>query len=89
MAEETIQQLLDRVADGNGYGDPEARLNDDRKLQVLLAKEMRESISGIKQELAASSASSSKIGGRLNLLTLLLVIVGLLNIAVLVVQCFK
>jgi hypothetical protein len=34
-----IQELLDRVADGNGYGDLEARLNDDRKLQVLLARE--------------------------------------------------
>lgn len=34
-----MQELLDRVADGNGYGDPEARLNDDRRLQVLLAKE--------------------------------------------------
>jgi hypothetical protein len=31
--------LLDRVADGAGYGDPDARLNDDRKIQVLLARE--------------------------------------------------
>jgi hypothetical protein len=36
---EVIQELLDRVADGNGYGDPDARLNDDRKTQVLLAQE--------------------------------------------------
>jgi hypothetical protein len=89
MPKETIQELLERVADGNGYGDPEARLNDDRKLQVLLAEEMRKSISQVKNELAAACASSSKIGSRLNLLTLLLVIVGLLNIAVLVVQFFK
>jgi hypothetical protein len=89
MAKETIQDLLDRVADGNGYGDPEARLNDDRKLQALLACEMRESISQVKNELAAASTSSSKIGERLNLLTLLLVVVGLLNVAVLVVQFFK
>ena len=89
MTKETIQELLDRVADGNGYGDPEARLNDDRKIQVLLAYEMRESISQVKNELAAASASSSKVGERLNLFTLLLVVVGLLNIAVLVVQFFK
>jgi len=67
---EDIRELLDRVADGNGYGDPEARLNDDRKLQVLLAQEQ------------------FKIGARLNWLTLLLVIVGLLNIAVLVFQVY-
>ena len=60
MPKETIQELLDRVADGNGYGDPEARLNDDRKLQVLLAQEMRESISQFKNELAATSTSSSQ-----------------------------
>lgn len=39
MAKRDIQELLDRVADGNGYGDPDARLNDDRKLQILLAQE--------------------------------------------------
>lgn len=39
MVKKDIQGLLDKVADGNGYGDPDARLNDDRKLQVLLAKE--------------------------------------------------
>ncbi|MFA4917146.1 MAG: hypothetical protein WC560_10810 [Syntrophales bacterium] len=39
MAKKEIQELLDRVADGSGYGDPDARLNDDRKLQVLLAQE--------------------------------------------------
>jgi len=39
MVKKDIQKLLDRVADGSGYGDPDARLNDDRKLQVLLAQE--------------------------------------------------
>ena len=39
MVSKDIQELLDRVADGAGYGDPDARLNDDRKLQVLLAQE--------------------------------------------------
>ena len=39
MKNKDIQELLDRVADGNGYGDPDARLNDDRRLQVLLAQE--------------------------------------------------
>ena len=39
MVKKDIQELLDRVADGSGYGDPDARLNDDRKLQVLLAQE--------------------------------------------------
>jgi hypothetical protein len=37
--QQEIQKLLDRVADGSGYGDPDARLNDDRKVQILLAKE--------------------------------------------------
>jgi hypothetical protein len=65
---EDIQKLLDYVADGNGYGDPEARLNDDRKLQVILAQEQ------------------FKIGKRLNWLTFFLIVVGLLNVVVLVIQ---
>lgn len=36
---EDIHELLGRVADGNGYDDLDARRNDDRKLQVLLAQE--------------------------------------------------
>ena len=83
MKDETVQDLLDRAADGNGYGDPEARSNDERKLQVLLTRELQCSIAQVKNEMAAASAASSKIGGRLNLFTLLLVVVGLLNIAVL------
>jgi hypothetical protein len=68
MANKDIQELLDRVADGSGYGDPDARLNDDRQLQILLAQEQ------------------SKAGTRLNWLTFLLVVVGLLNVAVLAFQ---
>lgn len=68
MIKKDIQELLDRVADGSGYGDPDARLNDDRKLQVLLAQEQ------------------SKIGTRLNWLTLFLVLVGLLNVVMLAFQ---
>lgn len=63
-----LQQLLNKCADGSGYGDPDATLNDDRKVQVLLTQEQ------------------FKIGDRLNRLTLLLVIVGLLNVAVLSFQ---
>ncbi len=66
-----IQKLLDRVAAGAGYGDPDARLNDDRKIQVLLAREQ------------------SKIGHRLNWLTFLLVVWGLLNVAVLAFQMWR
>lgn len=66
--QQEIQTLLDRVADGSGYGDPDARLNDDRRVQILLAREQ------------------SKIGNRLNWLTFLLVVVGLLNVVVLVLQ---
>jgi len=68
MARKDVQELLDRVADGAGYGDPDARLNDDRKLQIFLAQEQ------------------SKIGTRLNWLTLCLVIVGLLNALVIALQ---
>ena len=89
MKNETVQDLLDRVADGNGYGDPEARSNDERKLQVLLTRELQCSIAQVKNEMAAASAASAKIGGQLNLFTLLLVVVGLLQIAVLIVPFFK
>ena len=34
-----LQELLDRVADGSGYGDPDARLNDDRRMQILIARQ--------------------------------------------------
>ena len=68
MSKKDIQELLNSVADGAGYGDPDARLNDDRKLQVFLAQEQ------------------FRIGTRLNWLTFFLVVVGLLNVALLVLQ---
>ena len=37
--EAELQQLLDRIAKGSGYSDPDARRDDDRRLQVLLAQE--------------------------------------------------
>jgi len=61
-----IQELQNRVADGTGYGDPDARLNDDRKLQILLAQ------------------GQAKISARLNPLTFLLVIIGLINAMILI-----
>jgi hypothetical protein len=33
-----LEELLERSAPGSGYGDPDARLNDDRRIQVLLAQ---------------------------------------------------
>lgn len=61
MARDEIQELLDQFADGNGFGDPDARRNAEQRLQIQLAKEQQ------------------KTSARLNLLTLLLVVVGLLN----------
>lgn len=58
--------------DGYGYGDPEARLNDDRKITLLLAKQQ--------SKLQEQQLKTQKY---LNCLTLLLVIVGILNIVVL------
>ena len=83
---EVLDELLDRVADGSGYGDPDARLNDDRKVQVALTRELRESILQIKSELTETNISSSKIGHRLNWLTFVLVVIGLLNVAIFVYQ---
>ncbi len=39
MFKNDIKDLIDRFEDGHGYGDPEARLNDERKLQVFLAQQ--------------------------------------------------
>ena len=33
-----LEELLKRTEPGSGYGDPDARLNDDRRIQVLLAQ---------------------------------------------------
>lgn len=41
MPHPEIQEILERSADGNGYGDPDARSNDDRRLQILLAQEQQ------------------------------------------------
>ena len=68
MLETELEEMLDRVADGSGYGDPDARLNDDQRTQILIAKQQ------------------SQIAKRLNLLTMLLVIVGVLNVAVIAAQ---
>jgi len=36
------KQILEKMfADGNGYGDPEARLNDDRKFNYIIAKQQQ------------------------------------------------
>lgn len=39
MSKKDIQDLLNKVADGTSYGDSNARLTDERKLQVILAQE--------------------------------------------------
>ncbi len=68
MLDAELEEMLDRVADGSGYGDPDARLNDDRRTQILIAKQQ------------------SQIAKRLNLLTMLIVIVGGLNVGVMTAQ---
>ena len=68
----TEKELLELIVrDGQGYGDPDARLNDDRKVQILLGQQQ------------------IRMASRLNVLTALLVIVGLLNICALLVQLFR
>lgn len=41
MAQNEIQELLDQFREGNGFGDPDARLNAEQRLQVLLAREQQ------------------------------------------------
>ena len=41
MAQNEIQELLDQFREGNGFGDPDARLNAEHRLQVLLASGRR------------------------------------------------
>ena len=68
-----IKKLIDQFgADGSGYGDPEARLNDDRKLQVLLQFELIEA-------LQKASDDSGVMARRLVWLTGALVFVGVLQ----------
>ncbi len=35
----TKKEILELTAEGHGYGDPDARLIDDRKFQIFLAQE--------------------------------------------------
>ena len=62
---------------------------DDRKLQILLNQELKESIIQINNEIKSMSDNSTRIGSRLNLLTLLMVIVALLNVTLLLHQALK
>lgn len=71
MARNELQELLNMFSDGSGFGDPDARLNAEQRLQILLAKEQQ------------------KIAKRLNWLTLLQVIVGLINVAVFAFQVWR
>ncbi len=41
MAQNEIQELLDQFREGSGFGDPDARLNAEQRLQVLLAREQQ------------------------------------------------
>lgn len=41
MAQNDLQKLLDMFADGNGFGDPDARRNAEQRLQVHLAREQQ------------------------------------------------
>jgi hypothetical protein len=41
MAQNDFQELLDRFADGSGFGDPDARRNAEQRLQVHLAREQQ------------------------------------------------
>ncbi len=68
MVQNELQEMLSVFADGNGFGDPEARRNAELRLQVALAQQQ------------------SKIAARLNVLTFLLVMVGLLQVVVLAFQ---
>jgi len=58
--------------DGWGYGDPEARLNDDRKIAILLAKQQN--------KIQEQQVKAQK---QLNWLTCILVVVGIINILML------
>jgi hypothetical protein len=65
VTREEIREII-----GLSYGDPDAKLIDDRKLQIVVEEQ-------------------SKVGRRLNALTFSLVVVGLLNVVVLVLQVWK
>jgi hypothetical protein len=65
MVQAELQETLTMFADGNGFGDPEARRNAELRLQVAMAQQQ------------------TKTAARLNHLTLLLVVVGLLQAVIL------
>jgi hypothetical protein len=68
MVQNELQEMLSTFADGNGFGDPEARRNAELRLQVALAQQQ------------------GNTAARLNVLTFLLVVVGLLQVVVLAFQ---
>ena len=68
MAQNEVQEMLEMFADGNGFGDPEARRNAELRLQAALAQQQ------------------SETAARLNYLTFLLVVVGLMQVVVLAFQ---
>ena len=69
--EKFIDKFLE--SDGSyGYGDPDARLHDDRKIAIILAKQQNE-----------MQKRQIKVQKQLNWLTFLLVIVGIVNILML------
>ncbi len=78
MVETELQEMLDRVADGSGYGCPDARLNDDRRTQILIA-----------QQQSQMAEQQSQIAKRLNSITMLLVVVGALNVIVMAIQIWR
>ena len=39
MSQSNLKELIGRFADGDGYGDPESRRNNEIKLHFLLAQE--------------------------------------------------
>ena len=68
MAKGELQAILEELAPGNGFGNPDERRNAELRLQAVLAEQQR------------------KTAARLNLLTLLLVVVGFLQVVILAFQ---
>lgn len=67
MANRDIQELLDRVADGNGYGDPDARRNAEQRAQILAAmgqQEREEKAIAIAQEANDIARAANKVASR-------------------------
>ena len=68
MSKVELTEMLAMFADGNGFGDPDARRNAELRLQVLMAQQQ------------------GKTATRLNVITFLLVVVGLRNAVILGIQ---